>query len=547
MQHKRNRRDFLRTSVAATLGVGMDLAAIGSPCATAADAAPREPARLAALRRAAQRRCRRLIYNNDGEDIAEPGADTREGFLSKRSKPILGTQVDSVFYCTGATTMFAHLAKVGETYGEFCPDGSEGAIRRKNVAALKAAGHDPLAVTADFCHRNELEIFFSHRINDIHDSFLDWEFSRWKREHPQFLMGTITDRDKSGGVNSPRYWWSSLDFEKPEVFDYLCRIQKDVCGRYDIDGVEIDYFRSPMFFRPNLDFQPATPAQVEILTGFHRQLRAMHLAAGTKRGRPILTAARVPATLAACRHVGIDIKQWLQEGLIDVLTVGGGYVPFTEPLEEIIQLAHSVHVPAYPTISASGMRGPDNRYSSLEAWRGAAANMWRGGADGIVMFNLFPSGPEPRLMDIGSSETLAGRNKLFVIDPVRVLEGDLVQGMAQTQALPLTIPGDGNSATAILPIGDDLPAAAKNKNLAGADLRVHLSNGKALDVVEVKLNGAVLTPAEKSVGTGWLTFRPLGEQYRPGRNEIGFRTLRPTANGKPLAEVLHVEVAAIYK
>jgi hypothetical protein len=541
-----NRRSFLKSSASIALGAGlaaMEQSAFGA----AVDAA--EPAALAALRKKAQQRRRRLIHNNDGGEIGEPGADTPKGFLAKRSLPLVGTQVDSIFYCTGATVMFSHFAKVGEMYGEFCPhDNSFGGLYGKNLAALKAAGRDPLVMTIEFCRHNKLEVFFTHRINDIHDS-MDWcsfELSRWKREHPQYLLGRIADRDKSGGMNSPKYWWSALDFEKPEVLDYLCRIQEDVCDRYDVDGVEIDYFRSPMFFRPNLEYQPATAAQVEILTDFHRRLRAIHIRAGMKRGRPILTAARVPATLATCRHVGIDIKRWLQEGRIDVLTLSGGYVPFTEPVEEIIQLAHRVNVPAYPAISASGMNGP-NRYGTLEAWRGAASNLWRAGADGIVTFNLFPAGPEPRLMDIGAPQTLAGRNKVFVIDAFRFDEGDLVQGIEQSQALPLAIPADGSSATAILPIGDDLPAAAKDNKLASADLRVHLSDGKVLDAVEVKLNGTVLTPVGKDVGAGWLTFRPLAQQYRPGRNELGLRALRPTTNGKPLAEVLHAEVAAIYK
>src|SRR5205085_2820065 len=144
------------------------------------------------------------------------------------------------------------------------------------------------------------------------------------------------------------------------------------------------------------------------------RIREMTYHVGTRRGRPILMAARVPATPAACRHVGIEVARWLAEELTDLLPVGGGYVPFTEPLGEIIRLARAHRVPVYPTISASGMRGRDQRYGSVEAWRGAAANMWRAGADGIYVFNLFPPGPEQRFQEIGSPETLARRNKLFV-------------------------------------------------------------------------------------------------------------------------------------
>ncbi len=273
---------------------------------TQADAAPRaqgtagEPSHLAAERVKRRNRRRRIIYNNDGGDVGAPGAATPEAFLAKRLRPILGTQVDTIFYCTGATTMFSHLAQVGETYGEFCRDGTEGAPYRDNIRALRTAGHDVLRLVTAFAHGHGLEVFFTHRINDIHDTFLDWELSRWKREHPEYLMGTRESAARAADGNSPRYWWSALDFERPEVLDYLCRIQEDVCARYDVDGVEIDYWRSPMFVRPNLDFQPATPSQIEILTRFQRRLRDIRAGPGGGFTESACAARRAASAGTGC-------------------------------------------------------------------------------------------------------------------------------------------------------------------------------------------------------------------------------------------------------
>ena len=84
--------------------------------------------------------------------------------------------------------------------------------------------------------------------------------------------------------------------------------------------------------------------------------------------------------------------------------------------------------------------------------------------------------------------TLAGKDKLFVIDPIRILEGDLVQEIEQSQALPQTIPGDGKPLTCVLPVGDDLPSADQQETLAKVELRVHLelvvSGYGGLDVFE---------------------------------------------------------------
>ena len=556
MQHpqKHNRREFLKRSGAAPLGAALALGAINPWAGLAVHADASESAEMAAARKKAQQRRRRLIYNDDGcGPLGSPTGNTADGFLygpQSRMGALRGSQVDSVFICSGATHVLTHPTAVAESYADVVQRygiGGEWEAYRVNMRALEALKTDAIQLTIDHCRKQKLEVFYSHRINDIHNTFLEVERSTWFREHPQCWMGKPDEAAKAGGPNSPKHWWSALDFEQPEVLDHLAHIQEEVSDKYDVDGMEIDYFRSPMFFCSNLDYQPATATQVEILTGFQQRLRQTHLQAGNQRGRPILTAVRVPATPAACRHVGIDIEHWLKQGLVDVLNVGGGYVPFTEPLDEIVKLAHNVGVPVYSTINASGMRGPDNRYSTVEAWRGAAANMWHAGVDGIVTFNIFPAvGPEPRFVDIGSKETLAGRNKLFVIDPIRILEGDLVQGITQSQALPVSIPGDGKSVTASLPIGDDLPAAHKDGRLGSADLRVHLSDPKAIEVVEVSLNGAVLAVAEQDARTGWFVYRPKPEQYRQGRNELAFRATRVASDGKSMADVTHVEVPVQY-
>lgn len=536
-----SRRSFIKASavlVGASLGAS---GGIGQTAPTSWD----EPQELARVREQAKRKRRRIIYNNDGCDIFSEGAGTPEGFLAARFEHALDTQVDSIFYCTGATTLFSHLAQVGETYGEFRTDGSgEHAVNaRDNIRALREAGHDTLELAVEFCHDSEIEMLFSHRINDIHDTFLDWELSRWKREHPEYLMGTREEAAKAGGGNSPRHWWSALDFEKPEVLDYLVAIEEDVCKRYDIDGVEIDYFRSPMFFKPNLDHQPATDAQVAVLTSFQRRLRELTIRLGAERGRPILMATRVPATREACRHVGIDIEAWLREGLTDLLPIGGGYVPFTEPITEMVELAHGHRVPVYPTISASGMRGRDRRYGTVEAWRGAASNLWRAGADGVYVFNLFPSGPGERFTQLGSPETLAGLDKLFVIDNMRILEGDLVQGVEQSQALPLAVPADGTSVKALLPVGDDFRQTPPKQLV----LRVQLNKPPLVASLNVQISGHSLEPQSTDAEGGQVTFHPLADQFQPGENAIYFALDEAQGEDGDATEVLAVELSVRYE
>ena len=488
-----------------------------------------EGPQLAAQRREMKHRRRRVIYNNDGGDGLGGDVTTPDKFLARRMKATLDTQVDSVFYCTGATTMFTHRAKVGETYGN-----------RAGIKALAEAGTDPLEIAVKFCHKNDLEIFWTHRINDIHDSFLDWELTTWKREHPEYLMGIPADLDKYPS-SDPRKRWTALDFEIPEVLDYLVAIIDDVLSRYDVDGIEIDYFRGPIFFRPHLMLQPATPEQVKIMTGFQRRIREAAYAHGNRRGRPILVATRVPMTRETCLHVGIDIEKWLAGDFVDVLTTGGGYVPFTMPTKELVALGHAHDVPVYPTISASGMKVP---YNTDAHWRGAAANAWHAGADGMYLFNTFPTTPQhPHFTELGNAEALTQMNKVFVIDNRPILSGDLVQGITQSQILPVTLDSDGKACEVVLPVADDVAAAAGR--LKDLTLRVQFAQTTPQDVVELRLKDRAVKPIMREAE--WFTYLPKPDQFRQGDNAISFRVLeRSDTKAKPIV-VKSVELRVNYR
>ena len=505
----------------------------------------RESSAMRRTRREMKWRHRRVIYNNDSGDVYAEGANTPEGFLAVRMKPVLDTQVDSVFYCTGATTMFSHQAKVGEVYGKHLPEGITGfpAHVKGNIRALAELGTDALELAIKFCKENDLEVFFTHRINDIHDSFLDWELTTWKREHPEYLMGQKEDMQKYD-VSDPRKRWSALDFELQEVRDYLIAIIDDVLSRYDVDGIEIDYFRSPCFFRSTMVFEPATPEQVAILTGFQRRVREKAYEHGNRRGRPILVAARVPMTKKASLHVGIDIERWLKDDLLDVLTTGGGYVPFTMPTRELVELGHAYKVPVYPTISASGMRS----HSAIEGWRGAAANAWHAGADGMYLFNTFPRKPgHPHFTELGDPEALARMKKVFIIDNRPVVSGGLVQGIAQSQILPVELDSVGKVREVTLPVGEDVAAAAKDKRLALAQLRIGLEGKGPQDKVDVRLNGNAIEASEEDATSGWATYATDPSQYRHGDNTLSFRVVgRGDPKAKPII-VKAVELSVNYK
>ena len=190
------------------------------------------------------------------------------------------TQVDAIHYCTGGGGLFwAHQPKVGEILGEWVEESHAPYVKgmRDGLIALKEQGTDPLAVVVDYAHNNRMEVFWSYRMNNCECSFVSWGLSRRKREHPEYLMGdeSLWDHAKQ---TDPRTWWTLWDYEKPGVRDHIVRIFEDVCQRYDVDGIELDFIRHPLFFRPNLDGLPAEPKHVAMMTDMVRRIRAGHRA-----------------------------------------------------------------------------------------------------------------------------------------------------------------------------------------------------------------------------------------------------------------------------
>ena len=73
----------------------------------------------------------------------------------------------------------------------------------------------------------------------------------------------------------------------------------------------------------------------------------------------------------------------MQEGLLDLLIVGGGYMPYAGRLQTFVDLAHRYGIPAYPCI---------NHFREPVAMRSLASNFWALGADGVYLFNYFGVG-----------------------------------------------------------------------------------------------------------------------------------------------------------
>ncbi len=145
-------------------------------------------------RRLAGRR-RRIMYNNDGDDAYFAPKPTPESFLAARSKGIEGTHVDTYVYSTLANfDSCGHDARVAEISTFVDPF----VLPHNHVQALIDQGHDSLSLIVGFCRENGLEVFWSARMNDMHDNWDPRVMTSFRREHPELRLWRDGDYGRPG-------------------------------------------------------------------------------------------------------------------------------------------------------------------------------------------------------------------------------------------------------------------------------------------------------------------------------------------------------------
>ena len=381
------------TASAATAGAGVDTAA--------PKLSKKEQKALADLteaRHKARWKTRRIICNNDGNDamLAEGELVTKEMFLAKRTTGLVGSQVDTVMYCTGITFGGGHRCR-----DRFFP---QMAGWDRCCKELDKLGTDPLQLVLDYCHQHGIEVFWSHRMNDRHDSQpLPGLVSHFKKAHPEYLME---------GTKDP----TCFDYAIPQVREKLVDFCTEVVQNYDVDGIELDWFRHLRLFRSVVEGGVASDEEREMINDMMRKLRAMLDREGLRRSRPVLLAVRVPDSREYARLTGIDYEQWLKEDLVDLLIVND-YIKL-EPWKNYPEFARKYDVPAYACLENRRLStmdivpgtqvSPEGTGEAAKGrFRSEAYAAWLSGMNGIYTFNCFDPLDE-LFRQIGDPRVLAG-------------------------------------------------------------------------------------------------------------------------------------------
>ncbi len=419
-------------------------------------------------------RRRRIIYNDDLYELDREDADTPQGFLKGRLRPLPDTQVDTISFSVIEADAPMYDSKVQPIYGEDAHgvDPPYWPNVGPNIKALAKQGYCPNQIITDFAHEHGMESWAHMRMNDVHDCFLEGWLSLWKKEHRELLV------DTDGMLSDKKLYVTAKDMTHEVCRQRKLEIFEEVAGRYDIDGFEIDYIRHPVQFGPTMRGEPVTQQQVQIMTSLMREIRDLTDQAASRRGRAIINAVRVPDTIAKSRNIGLDIEQWLEQDLVDILILGGGYAHFTLDLQELVELARPYGVPVYPCLSIG--KGPP-----LFKARALASRWYQMGANGIYTWNFgtpfeYKTGEELEdvrrqsyacLYEIGDPKALAGKDKLYQTDgPVN----HHYHFIAGDPPLPRVLK-PGSPQEIALRIGDDVEAAARADNILSLLLELELT------------------------------------------------------------------------
>ncbi len=499
-----------------------------------------QPARITSLEKLRTERSklaakpRGLIANNDGCDcLYFPGnlEPTVKNFLDLRTTHLAGSQVGALSYCT-ISSGFGHFSHNTKTGTVFTRQGADYGIKpdaRNITADLIRQGTDTLKAVTDFAHSKGLESFWSIRMNDTHDVAHRPEkpyflFPQLKVDHPEWLVSDHIKR-------TPQGRWSSVDYARPEVRELAFRFIEEVCQDYNVDGVELDFFRHLCYFKSVANGGTASAEEVAAMTDLMRRVRAMTETVGLKRGRPILVSMRLPDSTGFCLDSGLDLASWLKEGLMDILITTDYFR--LNPWEYSVKLGHEHSVQVYPALTDPRVKRETRFYrQSVPAYRARAANVWAAGADGLYVFNLYDIDPKsPLWTDLGSTKALAFTEKHYFVDDLDGRRSSWLADGEKHRTIPMLIPtspatlSTKESFMTTLQVADDFAAAMKAGRAATTTLHFEAPGLKDAQRLQVTVNDKLLDAGH--VQDGWVDVPVKPELLKQGMNDIAI-TLRPT-------------------
>ncbi len=523
----------------------------------------------------------RLIFETEWNDM--PCADyplTRERWVEECIHPLMGTQVDAIFYNLCSSDGYVAELKSGELLMDSFPQLGDSWVwrYRENTKRLIAGDANPPKLAVEYGHRLGCKVIPIVRMNDPHDQFFRYEVSVFKRKNPRLLLGygkypidweagfKGLPPNLKQGIDS--FTWGMFDYAHAEVRAHKLAIIEEFLTRWDNDGISLDFDRDPRYFK-----ESGKAANTALMTGLIRDVRAIADQVAKQRGRRMYVHVRVIPKIAACYDRGLDVARWVQDGLVDAISPGCGYMTTSLNLAPWLDLVRDRPCWIYPSI---------NHWRTTEETRAWAHLMYLRGAHGLNLFNFghllyghdAHTPPQSQalntvlyselhpayyqvLHELHDTRNFEFKNKRYVLESASretAVEGNNGQASRDYRAmddivLPVTL------APGIHPVpfgfADDCRKAIECGAEPRVTLRLKITNFTPPDDFDVSVNDAVLpleTRTARAVfimnNDSWISFPVPPGHLRVGENrvEVNVRKLNPQMSVQPVLSGMEVLV-----
>jgi len=472
----------------------------------------------------------RTIYFNDARHyylfVFEPPMRMQDAWIP--IDEVAGTAVDTFIYGVSRGDGLFYPSEVGRRFGTDLDKHSMAAYWRvwENMQSLIERDLDPLRVLIDRAHEKGMEFFASLRMGDF----------------PGLDPSFTTAEDGRGYVHQ-------------ETRDHQFAVLKELATRYPVEGIELDFAAAPggtsFWFRPE-DVAEHTP----LMTDYVRQISQM---VRQRPGSPGQIGARVYPTEELNNNTGLDVRAWLESGLVDYV-VPMLYSSFTldghMPFDWLIDAAHANDISVYPMLQPyytdESRRFHTVTHATPAMMRAAAANNWARGADGTyTWFMPWPLGTTERsvLSEFGHPDGGIEKDKHYFLRRAR----ESAENHDYHASLPQTLSQDDAGKRFQIPffISDDL----QNTQVHQITMRLGIEDLLTADKLDIRLNGHSLageTCTRESLRTNdpyggqWLSFDLCSVRPQQGDNVLDIALIERPANIGSDLVVEDIEVIVHY-
>jgi hypothetical protein len=179
---------------------------------------------------------------------------------------------------------------------------------------LAEAGVDWFAESIREGRQRGLAVWSSMRMNSMHGAG-NPEGSYFNcplfREAKYRLSGRTVD--PQAGVEKS---WMALNYAHQAVRDFQFAHLREQVLDYGAGGLELDWLRDPHCLEP-----PASRKDLDLMTAWMRDVRELTRQRARQAGEPCPLGLRIPANLDYLRVIGLDVRRWVKEGLVDFLNL----------------------------------------------------------------------------------------------------------------------------------------------------------------------------------------------------------------------------------